>query len=196
MHYGHPRNIIRRAPGINMGDGWETARKLDRPSVLKQGEDGNVIFPGKDWTIFKLATEGVIKRIEIDTTHFKGNFPESFMVEGCRADSDEWISESPDSVTWATIYARSKLGPNKRHLFNVDPQSSIIPCTHVRLSIFPDGKNCGNVPRAPFPTSNNTRKSNNYPRWHHALQSLWQADQLQHGHVEPALIRRNGRPRL
>ena len=29
-HYGHPRNIIKPGPGVNMGDGWETARRLDR----------------------------------------------------------------------------------------------------------------------------------------------------------------------
>ena len=34
-HYGHPRNLIKRGRGINMGDGWETARRKDRPPVLK-----------------------------------------------------------------------------------------------------------------------------------------------------------------
>ena len=36
-HYGHPRNLIKRGRGINMGDGWETARRKDRPPVLKVG---------------------------------------------------------------------------------------------------------------------------------------------------------------
>ena len=35
-HYGHPRNIIKPGPGVNMGDGWETARRLDR-SVSVRG---------------------------------------------------------------------------------------------------------------------------------------------------------------
>lgn len=34
-HYGHPRNLIKRGRGINMGDGWETARRKDRPPILK-----------------------------------------------------------------------------------------------------------------------------------------------------------------
>lgn len=33
-HYGHPRNLISPGRGVNMGDGWETARRLDRPPVL------------------------------------------------------------------------------------------------------------------------------------------------------------------
>lgn len=36
-HYGHPRNLIKRGRGINMGDGWETARRKDRPPILKVG---------------------------------------------------------------------------------------------------------------------------------------------------------------
>ena len=34
-HYGHPRNLIKKGRGINMGDGWETARRKDRPAILK-----------------------------------------------------------------------------------------------------------------------------------------------------------------
>ena len=34
-HYGHPRNLIKKNRGFNMADGWETARRQDRPSVLK-----------------------------------------------------------------------------------------------------------------------------------------------------------------
>ena len=33
-HYGHPRNIIKPGPGVNMGDGWETSRRLDRSAVI------------------------------------------------------------------------------------------------------------------------------------------------------------------
>ena len=36
-HYGHPRNLIKKERGKDMGDGWETARRKDRPPVLKVG---------------------------------------------------------------------------------------------------------------------------------------------------------------
>lgn len=39
-HYGHPRNLIKPGRGINMGDGWETARRLDRPPVLEADDSG------------------------------------------------------------------------------------------------------------------------------------------------------------
>lgn len=28
MHYGHPRNLIAPGTAVNMGDGWETARRV------------------------------------------------------------------------------------------------------------------------------------------------------------------------
>lgn len=34
-HYGHPSNITRPGRGINMADGWETARRLDRPPIIE-----------------------------------------------------------------------------------------------------------------------------------------------------------------
>ncbi|XP_044515500.1 LOW QUALITY PROTEIN: probable allantoicase [Gracilinanus agilis] len=70
-HFGHPRNIIGIGKAKSMADGWETARRLDRPPVLQTGEDGFLQVPGGEWAIFKLAHPGVITQIEIDTHHFK-----------------------------------------------------------------------------------------------------------------------------
>lgn len=39
-HYGHPKNIIRSSKGANMGDGWETARRLDRPPIIQVDNNG------------------------------------------------------------------------------------------------------------------------------------------------------------
>ena len=36
----------------------------------------------KEWCILKLGLPGKALEIEVDTNHFKGNFPESFWVEG------------------------------------------------------------------------------------------------------------------
>jgi GH24 family phage-related lysozyme (muramidase) len=38
MRWGCMSSIMYR--GINMGDGWETARKLTRPAILEAGEGG------------------------------------------------------------------------------------------------------------------------------------------------------------
>ena len=61
-----------------MGDGWETRRRRE---------------PGKDWIIIKLATKGLIKKIEIDTAHFKGNYPDQASVQGANLDQNKSLEE-------------------------------------------------------------------------------------------------------
>lgn len=46
-HYGHPRNLIKPGRGVNMGDGWETARRLDRPEILEIDEKWYSIGAGQ-----------------------------------------------------------------------------------------------------------------------------------------------------
>ncbi|HEX7773198.1 MAG TPA: allantoicase, partial [Pyrinomonadaceae bacterium] len=61
MFFGHHQNLIMPGRAANMSDGWETKRRRG---------------PGHDWLIIKLGRRGHIKRVEVDTAHFKGNFPE------------------------------------------------------------------------------------------------------------------------
>ncbi|XP_027041546.1 allantoicase-like [Pocillopora damicornis] len=140
MHFGHPRNLI--APGLaaNMGEGWETARRLDRPSIIEVGEDGCLKVPGCEWAVIQLGHQGILKKIEIDTNHFKGNFPHSCVVEGVfvpylkrlDASTDDW-----SSLKWKTILPTSKLSPHKGHFFSKLEECGVV--SHVRLTIYPDG---------------------------------------------------------
>ena len=54
-----------------MGDGWETARRLDRPPVLIADERGILKVPGSEWAAFKLGLPGYVRAVEVDTNHFK-----------------------------------------------------------------------------------------------------------------------------
>lgn len=51
-HYGHPRNIIKPNKSETMADGWETARRLDRPEVLETEEDGTLKVTGEEKMFF------------------------------------------------------------------------------------------------------------------------------------------------
>lgn len=90
-HYGIPSNLLRPYPGKDMGDGWETARHPNRPSVVsKDPISGLQITPLNDWAVIKLGCGGAkenegISRIIVDTRHFKGNYPESVTIHGCCA---------------------------------------------------------------------------------------------------------------
>ena len=50
---------------------------LDLPQV---GADGLMNLVGTDMTVIKLAARVTVDAIEIDTNHFKGNYPESALV--------------------------------------------------------------------------------------------------------------------
>lgn len=159
-HYGVPQNLIRPTYGKDMSDGWETARHPDRPPVLIRNPVTNLIDnPLSDWAVLKLGMGGTvdkegISRVIIDTKHFKGNFPESVMVEGCNCNAngttvsdDDVCSATPDKVNqnestveWFPIVSRTAMGADREHVFDKEQlQNSDCTVTHIRVSIYPDG---------------------------------------------------------
>ncbi|GAB5364716.1 hypothetical protein AAMO2058_000993800 [Amorphochlora amoebiformis] len=143
-HYGKPANLIALGRAPTMADGWETARKPNRPAILKPDSSGMIQFNDNDWAILRLCTAGNIKKILIDTNHFKGNFPESCIIEGCYCSGNMDYKEeavlfktSDSKVKWFEILPRTKLTAHEEVSFKLDKPSP--PVTHVRLTIFPDG---------------------------------------------------------
>jgi allantoicase len=122
MFYSAPMNLLMPHPAPNMGDGWETKRRRGL---------------GHDWAILKLGIEGEIHRIEVDTAHFKGNYPEGCSLEACVApigvDGDALIT-----LPWQEVLPRMQLGPDKLHVFEEELRR-IPAATHVRFNIYPDG---------------------------------------------------------
>ncbi|MEW6982094.1 allantoicase [Colwelliaceae bacterium 6471] len=124
MFFSDKNNLIMPGRGKDMGDGWETKRRRD---------------PGPDWSIVKLAASGNVRKVIIDTCHFKGNFPDTFMLEGAISTNDDF-SDGAQEVNWQPIIGRTKLYAHREHLFIKEIiASSDQIFTHVRLSIFPDG---------------------------------------------------------
>jgi allantoicase len=106
----------------NMGDGWETRRRRG---------------PGHDWAIVRLGAPGVISKIEIDTNHFKGNYPDRASVDGCFAPNA--TSDVLQAASWTPILPETKMSADKRHVFAAKQMQHGGPFTHVRLNMFPDG---------------------------------------------------------
>jgi len=120
VHYGAKDNMLMPGRAKNMGDGWETKRRRG---------------PGHDWAIVRLGAPGVLAKIEIDTNHFKGNYPDSASVEGCLrpgADAGELAA-----AAWVEVLPQTKLRAHHRHVFEDLGQRG--PFSHLRLNIFPDG---------------------------------------------------------
>ena len=125
MFFSHMENLLMPGRGVNMGDGWETKR--------------NRTPNNRDWIILRLAHEGYIDRVIVDTCHFKGNYPDRCQVEGCYIQSDR-EEELPlnDKVEWKVILPESKLEADQEHYFEKELVHKG-PFTHARLTIFPDG---------------------------------------------------------
>ncbi len=119
MFFGHRQNLILPGRSTHMGNGWETKRRRG---------------PGNDWTIVRLATRGIVHRVELDTDHYKGNAPGACSIDTC-----DWKGPTPFDATaelWLEAIARTPLQPHARHAFDVMNRA---PATHVRLNIYPDG---------------------------------------------------------
>jgi allantoicase len=121
MHFGAKDNMIMPGRAKNMGDGWETRRRRG---------------PGHDWAIVRLGATAVISRVEIDTNHFKGNYPDTASIEACLAPGA--TLEELSSAPWVELLPRAKLRAHHRHFFMRELRKTG-PVSHVRLNIFPDG---------------------------------------------------------
>lgn len=135
-HFGHPRNLIKLKRGINMGDGWETARRLDRPSILECDNNGILKVPGSEWAIFKMCFTGNIEKIIVDTNHFKGNFPDSVKIQGIY--SKEWLSKV-DDLKWISVLSSKKLSAHKEHEYNFNELENNGPFNFIKITMIPDG---------------------------------------------------------
>ncbi|KAL3864292.1 hypothetical protein ACJMK2_005988 [Sinanodonta woodiana] len=141
VHFGHARNLLLPNRADNMGEGWETARKPGRPAILEADSQGILKVPGSDWCAFRLGHPGVIKKIEIDTNHFKGNFPDSCWIEGCNIpeSEEEKVIQISGSSPWQILLPAKKLSAHHRHFYEGAELNDCGVISHIRLSIAPDG---------------------------------------------------------
>lgn len=122
-HFGVMGNLLNPGRGINMGDGWETARRRT---------------PGNDWVIIALGTQGQVNRIEIDTAHFKGNFPDSVNIQAAHVAGGTEEQIEAQSLFWRELIPAQKLSADNIHEYN-EQVKDLGAITHVRVNIYPDG---------------------------------------------------------
>jgi len=120
MFFGHRHNLIMPGRALDMSDGWETKRNRE---------------PGhRDWSIVKLGAPGTIKRVEVDTWRFKGNYPEGCSLEVARVDDEKGL----DAAAWQELLPDTKLQAHTLHTF-AGELAECGPVTHARFNIYPDG---------------------------------------------------------
>ncbi|MEL7022981.1 MAG: allantoicase [Pseudomonadota bacterium] len=122
-HFGTMHNLNAPGRGINMGDGWETARRRE---------------PGNDWVVMALGAPGILTRVVVDTAHFKGNYPDEVELRALNIPETAHPFNPLDSEKWPVLLPRQKLGPDDVHEFR-DALQIHDRVSHVRMNIFPDG---------------------------------------------------------
>ena len=123
-HFGRAENILAPGIGKNMGDGWETRRSRGK---------------NYDWLILKCATAGKINKIQIDTHHFKGNYPDKCSLQAAYL-NDKISSKNivKNSKKWKFLLGKVKLQAHKKHNFN-NKLMKKNKINYIRINIFPDG---------------------------------------------------------
>jgi len=123
-HFGRAENILAPGIGKNMGDGWETRRSRGK---------------NFDWLILKCATAGKINKIQIDTHHFKGNYPDKCSVQAAylnnRVSSKSIVKKSKN---WKLLLNKVKLHAHRKHNFNNKLMKNK-KINYIRINIYPDG---------------------------------------------------------
>ncbi|WWC62399.1 allantoicase [Kwoniella dejecticola CBS 10117] len=134
-------NLIKPGPSISMKgqfgpngalyDGWESRRHN----------------PTFDWAIIKLATPSTsISYVDIDTSHFSGNEAPQSQIFALSQSSFPLTTEetalsqpTPNTKGWTEILPVVDLGPNSRHIFEVNEHGKKGTWAWVMVRMIPDG---------------------------------------------------------
>jgi allantoicase len=122
-HYGSRHNLLLPGRGASMADGWETRRRRE---------------PGYDWVILQLGHPGRIRKVEIDTAHFKGNFPHQVSIQGALLEAVDDADLTSRCLYWPTLLEPQLLQADHIHAFEAQLQD-LGPISHARVNMHPDG---------------------------------------------------------
>src|ERR1044072_2312075 len=103
-------------------DGWESRRRRT---------------PGYDWCIIRLGLAGRLRGIVVDTSYFRGNYPEQCSLEACALDGQPDVEQLlSESIQWTEVLPVSQLSGDSQNPFPVHYDERV---THLRFKIYSDG---------------------------------------------------------
>jgi allantoicase len=124
-HYGNVNALLSEGRGTTMGDGWETRRRR---------------VPGHDFIIIELGKSGIISNVELDTCHFKGNFPDRASIQTIDLKNEkDKVKAFESSSEWEFLLGEKKCKADYIHNFGRGDFLNEKTVSHVRLNIYPDG---------------------------------------------------------
>ena len=125
--------LVRAGPAV-----WKEGEYTDRGKWMDGWETRRRRTPGHDWCIVRLGLPGKIHGVVVDTSFFRGNYPESCSVEATSVEGTprpETLA-AENVTTWKTIVPKSPLKGDAKNEFAVE---GLPVATHLRLTIYPDG---------------------------------------------------------
>jgi len=122
-HYGSMRNLLLPGRGASMADGWETRRRRE---------------PGYDWVILRLGHAGRIQYIEVDTAHFKGNYPHQISINAALLSQDEDADLASQCLYWPLLLEPQLLKADNVVQFRAELRD-LGSISHMRVNMHPDG---------------------------------------------------------
>jgi allantoicase len=122
-HYGSMAHLLLPGRGASMADGWETRRRRE---------------PGYDWVILRLGHRGRIQQVEIDTAHYKGNYPHQVSMHGVLLPAGADTDLTSQCLYWPLLLEPQHLQADSVHRFSAELRD-LGPVSHVRVNIHPDG---------------------------------------------------------
>src|SRR5215210_7591102 len=100
-------------------DGWETRRRRT---------------PGLDWCIIRLGLPGIIRGVVVDTSFFRGNYPEHFSLEACALEGQPTAEElQSDATNWTPLLPQLSLAGDSQNAFAIEASQRV---THLRFKIY------------------------------------------------------------
>ena len=86
---------------------------------------------------YALGAPGLIEQIEVDTAHFKGNYPDRCSVQATLAEGLDDVALSQQAGDWPELLSPAKLEMDRQHFFEGGSLNDIGAVNCLRLNIFP-----------------------------------------------------------
>ncbi len=103
-------------------DGWETRRRRT---------------PGHDLCVIRLGIPAMVRGVVVDTTHFRGNYPEQCALDVADVEGDpDGEALAGEDDRWTEVVRRSPLEGHGPNPFRISHPGRV---THLRFRIYPDG---------------------------------------------------------
>src|SRR5215203_3356185 len=103
--FADQENLLKPGRGIFIPDKY-----TDRGKWMDGWESRRRRTPGFDWCIIRLGLPGIIRGIVVDTSFFRGNYPEHCSLEGAtfsNLPSEEELTS--DAVQWVPLLPQMQL---------------------------------------------------------------------------------------